>query len=198
MKKSILRVHCTWYIFMQNWERRKFVNCCGNGNGNGQMGSTMKKSIFDDQTSKALKKWHKNALKKVASKGRNTETRTLGGSPGGSPDHSPRHTATTSHQTATIMTTVDHDRYDNHDLLTGPWHTRTQQHTWLEVIAASCTRNLNCITIVLYCSVPFWLIYLVRAPVNNSLLMHHVFLQLRSTRISKLAKGHGFINCSTA
>ncbi|THF98769.1 hypothetical protein TEA_017841 [Camellia sinensis var. sinensis] len=29
-----------------------------------QMGSTMKRSIFDDQTSKALKNWHKNALKK--------------------------------------------------------------------------------------------------------------------------------------
>ncbi|KHN20092.1 MLO-like protein 5 [Glycine soja] len=42
-----------------------------------QMGSTMKKSIFDEQTSKALKQWHKNALKKKVSKGR-TETRTLG------------------------------------------------------------------------------------------------------------------------
>ncbi|XP_019414469.1 PREDICTED: MLO-like protein 9 [Lupinus angustifolius] len=51
-----------------------------------QMGSTMKKSIFDDQTSRALKKWHKNALKKANSKGRGTEIRTLGGSP----RHSPR------------------------------------------------------------------------------------------------------------
>ncbi|CAL0305906.1 unnamed protein product [Lupinus luteus] len=51
-----------------------------------QMGSTMKKSIFDEQTSRALKKWHKNALKKANSKGRATEIRTLGGSP----RHSPR------------------------------------------------------------------------------------------------------------
>ncbi|XP_047316756.1 MLO-like protein 5 [Impatiens glandulifera] len=28
------------------------------------MGSTMKQSIFDEQTSKALKSWHKNAKKK--------------------------------------------------------------------------------------------------------------------------------------
>ncbi|KAJ1397589.1 Mlo-related protein [Sesbania bispinosa] len=50
-----------------------------------QMGSTMKKSIFDDQTSKALKMWHKKALQKKGSKGR-PETRTLGGSPGESPE----------------------------------------------------------------------------------------------------------------
>jgi hypothetical protein len=35
-----------------------------------QMGSRMKKSIFDEQTSKALKKWH-NTVKK---KKRSTET----------------------------------------------------------------------------------------------------------------------------
>ncbi|KAL8128745.1 hypothetical protein V2J09_017900 [Rumex salicifolius] len=32
-----------------------------------QMGSNMKKSIFDEQTSKALKKWHKNVRKKLGS-----------------------------------------------------------------------------------------------------------------------------------
>ncbi|OVA00653.1 Mlo-related protein [Macleaya cordata] len=55
-----------------------------------QMGSTMKKSIFDEQTSKALKQWHKNAVQKKTEgrKGR-SPTRTLGGSPGGSPGHSP-------------------------------------------------------------------------------------------------------------
>ncbi|XP_076947798.1 MLO-like protein 9 [Bidens hawaiensis] len=35
-----------------------------------QMGSKMKRSIFDDQTSKALKHWHKNASKRRESKGR--------------------------------------------------------------------------------------------------------------------------------
>lgn len=34
-----------------------------------QMGSKMKRSIFDDQTSKALKHWHKHALKRKESKG---------------------------------------------------------------------------------------------------------------------------------
>ncbi|KAG5542615.1 hypothetical protein RHGRI_022216 [Rhododendron griersonianum] len=57
-----------------------------------QMGSNMKKSIFDDQTSKALMNWHKNAMKKKnegkAGAGA-TATRTLGGSPGDSPDNSP-------------------------------------------------------------------------------------------------------------
>ncbi|KAK7310664.1 hypothetical protein RJT34_08300 [Clitoria ternatea] len=92
-----------------------------------QMGSTMKKSIFDDQTSKALKKWHNNALKKKTSKGR-TETRTLGaaasgGSPGDSPRQSPRPSEIPL-QAATIITSVDHEqqdqRYNNEDLLTGP------------------------------------------------------------------------------
>ncbi|XP_020219916.1 MLO-like protein 9 [Cajanus cajan] len=90
-----------------------------------QMGSTMKKSIFDDQTSRALKQWHKNALKKKASKGR-AETRTLGASPGESPDVSPR--PTTAEETemaehgATIVSTVDNEQqqYNNRDLLTGP------------------------------------------------------------------------------
>ncbi|KAL9312483.1 hypothetical protein ACSQ67_017935 [Phaseolus vulgaris] len=89
-----------------------------------QMGSTMKKSIFDDQTSRALKQWHKNALKKKASKGRH-ETRTLGGSPGEhTPEHSPhppppRDTEMAA-QTATIVTSVDNETYDKRDLLTGP------------------------------------------------------------------------------
>lgn len=58
------------------------------------MGSNMKKSIFDEQTSKALMNWHKNAMKKK-NEGKPgagaTATRTLGGSPspGDSPDNSP-------------------------------------------------------------------------------------------------------------
>nr|GMD58235.1 MLO-like protein 8 [Ipomoea batatas] len=43
------------------------------------MGSRMKKSIFDEQTSKALKKWHM-AVKKKHAKGEKSPTRTLGGS----------------------------------------------------------------------------------------------------------------------
>ncbi|XP_004287711.1 PREDICTED: MLO-like protein 10 [Fragaria vesca subsp. vesca] len=43
-----------------------------------QMGSNMKKSIFDEQTSKALKKWH-NAVKKKGQGGK-SPARTLGGS----------------------------------------------------------------------------------------------------------------------
>ncbi|KAK7409854.1 hypothetical protein VNO78_00215 [Psophocarpus tetragonolobus] len=91
-----------------------------------QMGSTMKKSIFDDQTSKALKQWHKNALKKKASKGRH-ETRTLGANQGDtSLAKSPPSTAATAtdtemaEQSATIVTTVDHEPYDHRDLLSGP------------------------------------------------------------------------------
>ncbi|KAF5199507.1 Mlo-like protein [Thalictrum thalictroides] len=50
-----------------------------------QMGSTMKRSIFDEQTSKALKQWHMKAVKK---KDEPTQTKTLGGSPGSSPHSS--------------------------------------------------------------------------------------------------------------
>lgn len=87
----------------------------------------MKKSIFDDQTSKALKQWRKKALHKKGSKGRSTEMRTLGGSSGDSPVHSPLTNGNTigtgsQQTTATIMTSVDHnDHYDNNrDLLSGP------------------------------------------------------------------------------
>jgi len=46
---------------------------------NFQMGSTMKCSIFDQQTSKALKNWHKKAVKKTnEGKPGQLQTRTLG------------------------------------------------------------------------------------------------------------------------
>lgn len=84
----------------------------------------MKQSIFDEQTSTALKKWRKNAgLQKKKSQGRITETRTLGGTP---PDESPADSsprdATPKQSTATILTSVDRsvDPYDNRDLLSGP------------------------------------------------------------------------------
>ena len=44
-----------------------------------QMGSTMKQSIFDDQTSKALKSWRAGVKKKPAAHSKH------GGSPSGSP-----------------------------------------------------------------------------------------------------------------
>ncbi|OIT27975.1 mlo-like protein 5 [Nicotiana attenuata] len=51
------------------------------------MGSTMRRSIFDDQTSKALMNWHKNAKKKKPTKLGQVQTRKLG-SPGDSPETS--------------------------------------------------------------------------------------------------------------
>lgn len=47
----------------------------------------MKKSIFDEQTSKALMSWH-NKVKKKGDRAA-MPTKKLGGSPGGSPEHSP-------------------------------------------------------------------------------------------------------------
>lgn len=44
------------------------------------MGTRMKKSIFDEQTSKALKKWHMAVKKKQGGKGSKSPTVTLGGS----------------------------------------------------------------------------------------------------------------------
>lgn len=87
-----------------------------------QMGSTMKKSIFDQQTSKALMSWHKNALNKKKGDGKPaaTATRTLGGDPSDSPENSPMHphirdmnnnnynaAAAGGDQTANIVATVD-------------------------------------------------------------------------------------------
>ncbi|KAM3711077.1 hypothetical protein ACB098_01G081400 [Castanea mollissima] len=54
-----------------------------------QMGSTMKRSIFDEQTSKALKQWHQKAVKKKTDVRASSPPRTLGGSPGDSPVQSP-------------------------------------------------------------------------------------------------------------
>ncbi|KAH7519808.1 hypothetical protein FEM48_Zijuj08G0076400 [Ziziphus jujuba var. spinosa] len=68
-----------------------------------QMGSRMKKSIFDEQTSKALKKWHNAAKKKRGGKGSKSPTITLGGSSTLSTTHSSGHTLhrfkTTGHST---------------------------------------------------------------------------------------------------
>ncbi|CAK9313260.1 unnamed protein product [Citrullus colocynthis] len=107
-----------------------------------QMGSTMKKSIFDEQTSKALKQWHRSALKKKNEGGKpdSTPMRTLGGGSGGggsppeSPTQSPREfqhqlvsqplptdVEASTIPSANIMTTVDlhqhQQNYTNRDLL---------------------------------------------------------------------------------
>ncbi|KAL3649719.1 MLO-like protein 8 [Castilleja foliolosa] len=81
-----------------------------------QMGSTMKKSIFDEQTSKALKKWHM-AVKKKHHDGRTgrSPTRTLG--VGSSPTSS---ASSPFHPTLLRFKTTGHSArsmgYDDHDL----------------------------------------------------------------------------------
>ncbi|KAF3440893.1 hypothetical protein FNV43_RR19179 [Rhamnella rubrinervis] len=67
-----------------------------------QMGSRMKKSIFDEQTSKALKKWHMAVKKKQGGKGSKSPTVTLGGSSTlskVSPAHTLHRFKTTGHST---------------------------------------------------------------------------------------------------
>ncbi|KAA8534719.1 hypothetical protein F0562_029839 [Nyssa sinensis] len=114
-----------------------------------QMGSNMKKSVFDEQTSKALMNWHKNAMKKKNEGKKEPTPQTLGGSPSESPDNSPRvahpHDKAIGHQShemdkanastpehaANIIASVDirgeHPlpgdnglQLGNRDLLTGP------------------------------------------------------------------------------
>ena len=76
------------------------------------MGSRMKKSIFDEQTSKALKKWHM-AAKKKHGKGGKTPTRTLGGSASpASTGHTLHRFKTTGHSTRSSYTYEDPDMSD--------------------------------------------------------------------------------------
>lgn len=86
------------------------------------MGSTMKKSIFDEQTNKALKLWQKNAQKKNKNdhSSHKPAKQTLGG---GSAAPAPAHTdmekdGATPPQTANIMASVDIQ--GKNDLLSGP------------------------------------------------------------------------------
>ncbi|PHU26815.1 MLO-like protein 8 [Capsicum chinense] len=58
-----------------------------------QMGSHMKKSIFDEQTSKALKKWHMAVKKRTGARGDRSPTRTLGSASPRSAMSSPVHPA---------------------------------------------------------------------------------------------------------
>ncbi|KAI3465470.1 hypothetical protein Pfo_022133 [Paulownia fortunei] len=88
-----------------------------------QMGSHMKKSIFDEQTSKALMNWHNKVRKK--NERVQPRTRKLGGSPGDSPEQSPRelpnarNAAESSIEMADKHPTSPKEMTDI-DLLTGP------------------------------------------------------------------------------
>lgn len=86
-----------------------------------QMGSNMKKSIFDEQTSKALKKWHNAVKKKTGGQGGKSTARTLGGSTvGGSSSGSTVHSSgptlhrfkTTGHSTRSSIF-EDHETSDH-------------------------------------------------------------------------------------
>ncbi|KAK6138967.1 hypothetical protein DH2020_027288 [Rehmannia glutinosa] len=91
-----------------------------------QMGSHMKKSIFDEQTSKALMNWH-NKVKKKTDKVPAPRTRKLGGSPGDSPEHSPRgfSSATNAAESSTTIEMAHREstspkEMTDIDLLSGP------------------------------------------------------------------------------
>lgn len=86
-----------------------------------QMGSCMKRSIFDEQTSKALKKWHMAVKKRRLGKGGKSPTRTLGGSSTppspstvrlGSSSHTLHRFKTTGHSTRSFAY-EDHDASDS-------------------------------------------------------------------------------------
>ncbi|XP_074572609.1 MLO-like protein 9 [Curcuma longa] len=77
-----------------------------------QMGSHMKRSIFDEQTSKAIKKWHQTAMKKK----KNTQ-----GSPNASPPGSPKAVAMHPIQdpSSTVATAASTAVVASKDILTG-------------------------------------------------------------------------------
>ncbi|OIV93821.1 hypothetical protein TanjilG_03784 [Lupinus angustifolius] len=83
-----------------------------------QMGSTMKKSIFDEQTKKALKKWLMDAKKNKGSKAGKSTVRTADGSTNGSTIHSSGPTLhrfkTTGHSTRTRTISPDYNQDDHH------------------------------------------------------------------------------------
>ncbi|KAJ6736972.1 MLO-LIKE PROTEIN 1 [Salix viminalis] len=80
-----------------------------------QMGSRMKRSVFDEQTSKALKKWHM-AVKKRHGKGGKTPTRTLGSASPSvstvSSSHTLKRFKTTGHSTQSAYTYDGEDASD--------------------------------------------------------------------------------------
>ncbi|CAK8538768.1 unnamed protein product [Lathyrus sativus] len=82
-----------------------------------QMGSRMKKSIFDEQTSKALKKWHNTVKKKHGHKHGKSSVRTMDGSTTDSTVHSispTLHRYKTTGHSARVVSAYDDDRDDYH------------------------------------------------------------------------------------
>ncbi|OVA01463.1 Mlo-related protein [Macleaya cordata] len=76
-----------------------------------QMGSTMKKSIFDEQTSKAIMNWRKAAVKKKNEGKPGRSTRSPGGTPISSPAHPLHRFKTTGHSTRSFTS-----RYSDTDV----------------------------------------------------------------------------------
>ncbi|XP_072957739.1 MLO-like protein 9 [Typha angustifolia] len=84
-----------------------------------QMGTHLKKSIFDYQTTKALKKWHESVKKKRREGSSHHSSRTPGTSPGASPNASPLHQLyrykTIGHTGATSTPTRSFSDVENSD-----------------------------------------------------------------------------------
>ncbi|XP_073041259.1 MLO-like protein 8 [Primulina eburnea] len=94
-----------------------------------QMGSHMKQSIFDEQTSKALKKWHMGAKKKHGRQGGHPSTRTLGDD-GGSPTSSMGSPFNSTHTRFQRFKTIGHmptDQYQDHDESDHDQHHRSSE-----------------------------------------------------------------------
>lgn len=81
-----------------------------------QMGSHMKKSIFDEQTSNALKRWHMAAKKKQEETSKRSPPQTLGGNSKISKTSFRRHSSGPPlHRFMTIGHSTYSDTYDEHD-----------------------------------------------------------------------------------
>ncbi|KAI3864626.1 hypothetical protein MKX03_009146 [Papaver bracteatum] len=77
-----------------------------------QMGSTMKKSIFDEQTSKAIMKWRAAAKKKNVGK----STRSTGPSVTSTPSHPLHRFKTTGHSTRSFMSSLSNKAYSDTEM----------------------------------------------------------------------------------
>ena len=80
------------------------------------MGSTMKRSIFDDQTSKALRQWRKKAMLKRNQRSPDSASTISLGGVANSPEIE---IVTTPEQTANIMASVDNGDQRNAALMDG-------------------------------------------------------------------------------
>ncbi|KAM7259882.1 hypothetical protein ACFE04_015623 [Oxalis oulophora] len=80
-----------------------------------QMGSTMKRSVFDEQTSKALKSWHKKAVKTTNDTHHtHHHTPTLGRPEYAPPEHKGGDSGNPPGSSANIMASVDIDGIEGH------------------------------------------------------------------------------------